>query len=86
MTAWEKAAEWLLQQGWAGIVIILLGIAITWLVRQNQELTKQLTDSQNLRVQDAKEMTERALSVMSTVQGSVLVLTEIIRGLDRSRK
>lgn len=75
-----KAGEWLLTQGWAGI-IVLLAVAVIWDQRRDiKDLRTRNTALQDKRVSDAQALTERTLTAIETTRAAVQAWTESSRG------
>lgn len=75
-----KAGEFLLTQGWAGI-IVLLAVAVIWDQRKDiKDLRLRNTKLQDQRVSDAQALTERTLTAIETTRAAVQAWTESTKG------
>lgn len=76
---WAKIAEFLLTQGWAGIIVSLMAIVI-WDQRKDiKDLRIRNNSLQDLRVTDAQTLTERTLTAIETSRAAIQGFTESIR-------
>lgn len=74
-----KATDFLLTQGWAGFIVLLMAIVI-WDQRKDiKDLRMRNTQLQDLRVADAKDMTEKTVTTIETTRAAVQGFTEAIR-------
>lgn len=76
MDAWPRITEWLLTQGWAGVLVLGM-VAVIW--DQRREITfLRLRNStlQDARVSDAKAVTREMVETISGTRQSVQTLTE----------
>ncbi len=72
-----KVGEFLLTQGWAGI-IVLLAVAVIWDQRRDiKDLRARNTRLQDQRVADAQALTERTLTAIETTRASIQAWTEV---------
>jgi len=71
--------QFLLTQGWAGIVVLLSGIVIWDQRRDIQYLRDRNVELQNLRVQDTKEMLQKCTVAIETTRSAVQSFTEVLR-------
>lgn len=72
-------AQFLLAQGWAGVVVLLAGIIIWDQRRDIQYLRDRNIELQNLRVEDTKEMLTKCTTAIETTRSAVQGFTEVIR-------
>jgi hypothetical protein len=79
MDAWPRIAEWLLTQGWAGILVLGM-LAVIW--DQRKEITflrVRNSTLQDARVTDAKSVTREMVETITGTRQSVQTLTELMK-------
>lgn len=74
-----EIGKFLLTQGWAGIIILSMGGVIWHQKSYIKELHDRNTLLQDLRVQDAKDLTEKTITTIETTRAAVQGFTEAIR-------
>lgn len=78
-TLGTKIAEFLLTQGWAGIIVLLMG-AVIWDQRKDIKSLRERNGAlQDLRVAEAQDLTTRTLMAIETTRAAVQGFTEAIR-------
>lgn len=78
---WTKLVEWLLTQGWVGVLIILMGTTILYLTRQLEKKDTELNAAYKDRIADMKEVSDKTAENIGAFQSSLMVLTEIVKGI-----
>lgn len=76
---WQPVANWLLTQGWPGILVIVMALAI-WDQRKEITLLRQRNSMlQDARVTDANGMTREVVEAISSASFAVQTLTELVK-------
>lgn len=74
-----EISKFLASQGWAGVLVVLAG-AVIWDQRKDiHDLRVRNNTLQDLRVQDAKDITEKALISIETTRSAVQGFTEVLK-------
>lgn len=76
---WAPVANWLLTQGWAGILVILMALAIYDQRREITFLRHRNSTLQDARVTDALGMTREMVEAISNARSAVQTLTEVVK-------
>lgn len=79
MDTWPRVAEWLLTQGWAGILVMGM-LAVIWDQRKEISFLRIRNSSlQDARVSDAKAVTREMVETITGTRLSVQTLTELMK-------
>ena len=81
----EQLFNWLLQQGWVGVVVLILLAQLGYLVKLLARRDSEIQEINEDRVKDSKEHTEKMLDVIVSLQAQIQVLTELVRALGGRR-
>lgn len=76
---WAPVANWLLTQGWSGILVIMMALAL-WDQRKEITFLRQRNSMlQDARVTDANGMTREVVEAISSARFAVQTLTELVK-------
>lgn len=79
MEIWTTAATWLLNQGWAGIVVLMLAAAVYDQRREIVSLRSRNATLQDQRVSDFQATTREVIEALGTTRAAVQSWTEVMR-------